>query len=204
MPDPSEQLIERAKGGDVRAFEQLVEHHIPRVRRFARSMCVDVVEADDIAQEALLKAYTSIRSYRFQSAFSTWLFRIVRNAFIDSIRSAQAKRRARTDGIERASQARAPAIERPDETLAQKEVREQLWQALRELPLEFRTAVVLFDVEGMSHEEIAVVEAVAVGTVKSRLSRGRRQLRAVLTKGPRPLLGNDAITDFVQREGTVP
>src|SRR6185295_18367133 len=117
-------------------------------------------DADDLAQEALLKAYVSLGSYRFQAAFSTWLYRVVRNVFIDRARQSTARRQA----IERASDSQeTPAIDpepRPDEALAQRELSAQLWEALRNLPLEFRTAIVLFDVEGLSHEEVAAVEGV--------------------------------------------
>jgi RNA polymerase sigma-70 factor (ECF subfamily) len=172
-------LIERAKSGDVRAFEQLIEHELPRVRRFARSMCADAADADDLAQEAMLKAYLSIGSYGFQSAFSTWLFRIARNAFIDGRRSAHGKRREHMQAID--PDAREAGVEtHPDYGLARAELRAQLWNALRQLPLEFRMTVVLFDVEGMSQEEVAAIENTAVGTIKSRLSRGRAQLRELL------------------------
>src|SRR5690349_17767363 len=88
-------LLERAKQGDLRAFEALLVEHVPRIRRFARAMCQNPADADDLAQDALLKAYLAVRSYRFQAAFSTWLYRVVRNAFLDHARAAGTKQRAR-------------------------------------------------------------------------------------------------------------
>ncbi|MDD9938619.1 MAG: RNA polymerase sigma factor [Myxococcales bacterium] len=198
-------LIERAKEGDVAAFERLIGDELPRVRRFARSICRNQAEADDLAQDALLKAYVSIRSYRFQATFSTWLFRIVRNAFIDYTRSAHGKRAARSQPI--GPELELPAHEqgRPDVSLARRELSAQLWGALQALPVEYRTAIVLFDVEGFSQEEVAAVEGVAVGTIKSRLSRGRRQLRGILEgQGLVPAAGNESGTDLVQHRSSSP
>jgi RNA polymerase sigma-70 factor (ECF subfamily) len=173
-------LIERAKQGDLRAFEQLLAEHVPRIRRFARSMCRDATDADDLAQDALLKAYLALGGYRFTSSFSTWLYRVVRNAFIDHARQEASRRRVAIEAAEPAHERETPETSPPDELLAKGELRAALWDALRALPLEYRTAVVLFDVEGLSHEEVAAVEGVALGTIKSRLSRGRVQLRALL------------------------
>jgi RNA polymerase sigma-70 factor (ECF subfamily) len=173
-------LIERAKQGDLRAFEQLLAEHLPRIRRFARSMARDSADADDLAQDALLKAYLALRSYRFSSAFSTWLYRVVRNTFIDHARQTASRTRAQAIAAEPEGDRATPETTPPDELLAQDQQRAALWDAVRALPLEYRTTVVLFDVEGLSHEEVAAVEGVAVGTVKSRLSRGRSQLRGLL------------------------
>lgn len=205
MPSPAEpsSLIARAKQGDVRAFEQLIAEHVPRVRRFARSMCADAAEADDLAQDALLKAYQSLGSYGFQSAFSTWLFRIVRNAFIDNRRSAHAKRRAHTDVLEGDGIADETS-DTPDTGLLRDELRAQLWDALRALPIEYRSTVLLFDVEGLSQEEVAAIEGVAVGTVKSRLSRGRAQLREALVQAGVDLGGNVQRPALVEPRRTTP
>ncbi|MDH5675051.1 MAG: sigma-70 family RNA polymerase sigma factor [Myxococcales bacterium] len=196
-------LIERAKAGDAAAFEQLVGEYQGTVRRMARALCRDWAEADDLAQDALVKAYVSIRSYRFQAAFSTWLFRIVRNAFIDRRRSAAYRHRPR-ESLETAlaSEGADPA-ESPDEVLAQSELAELLWRALESLRPEFARAVVLFDVEGFSQEELAAIEEVPVGTIKSRLSRARAQLRVLLqsTELGASLAGNEAPPGTVREEG---
>ena len=85
--DDLDALIARAQDGDVRAFEELLASHLPQVRRFARAFAVSEPDADDLAQEALIKAYKSLRLFRYQSAFSSWLYAIVRNAFLDAARS---------------------------------------------------------------------------------------------------------------------
>ena len=210
MPAPSHRpveqnaLIERAKQGDLRAFEQLLADHVPRIRRFARSMCKSSSDADDLAQDALLKAYLALRSYRFSAAFSTWLYRVVRNTFIDHARHELARQRAQAAAGALEAPVDAQQTTPPDEQLAQGELRAALWDAVRALPLEYRATVVLFDVEGLSHEEVAAVEGVAVGTVKSRLSRGRSQLRDLLRA--RGVLGdgNAPQVELVQSRRPVP
>ena len=201
--DPVE-LIERAKQGDLRAFEQLLAEHVPRVRRFARSMCANPADADDLAQDALLKAYLALGGYRFQAAFSTWLYRVVRNVFIDHARQAGTSRHALSRALGPADESAPDGTPMPDVLLARAELRAVVWDALRLLPLEFRTAIVLFDLEGLSHEEVAAVESVALGTVKSRLSRGRAQLRTLLRARGVLDAGNPRSSDLVQTRRPMP
>ncbi|SET49670.1 RNA polymerase sigma factor [Stigmatella erecta] len=180
MNDELRALILEAQDGSVRAFELLVASHLPRVRRFARAFAASDADVDDLAQEALVKVYKNLRSFRFQSAFQTWLYSVVRNAFYDASRSRVGREHAREAPLA-PEHAQAPSdAESADESLMRAQERDRLWRALRALPEEFRAAVVLFDVEGHSYEEVAAIEGVPVGTVKSRLSRGRTHLKALL------------------------
>jgi RNA polymerase sigma-70 factor (ECF subfamily) len=178
--DELDRLIEEAQDGDVRAFETLLADHLPQIRRFARGFAATPFDADDLAQEALLKVYKSLRLFRYQSAFSTWLYAVVRNVFLDATKSRAGRERSMEDSLQpghtRDLDGGAPA----DERLDREEERERLWRALRQVPPEFRTALVLFDIEGKSYDEVAAIENVPVGTVKSRLSRGRSHLRRLL------------------------
>lgn len=178
-----DELVERAQGGDVRAFETLVEAQLPRIRRFARAFAADEPDADDLAQDALVRVYRSIRSFRWQSAFSTWLFAVVRSTFLDAVRGRAGTRRALEErlGPEHGD---PEGGSRPDDALEAEQDRRRVWSALREVPSEFRSAVVLFDLEGLTYDEVAAIEGVAVGTVKSRLYRGRAHLRALLGREP--------------------
>ncbi|QSQ23299.1 sigma-70 family RNA polymerase sigma factor [Pyxidicoccus parkwayensis] len=186
MNDELRALITEAQDGSVRAFELLISSHMPQVRRFARAFATSEADVDDLAQEALVKVYKSLRSFRFQSSFKTWLYSVVRNAFFDATRSRAGRERTLEEPLE-VEHAHAPSGAVPaDEGIAQAEEKERLWRALRALPVEFRTAVVLFDVEGYSYDEVAAIEGVPVGTVKSRLSRGRTQLRTLLAGGQAP------------------
>ncbi|MCY1043667.1 sigma-70 family RNA polymerase sigma factor [Corallococcus sp. bb12-1] len=186
VTDALRALILEAQDGSVRAFELLIASHLPRVRRFARAFAASDADVDDLAQEALVKVYRSLRSFRFQSAFETWLYTVVRNAFYDATRSRAGRERSREEPLEQ-DHIRAPSnAESADEGLMRAQERDRLWRALRALPEEFRTAVVLFDVEGHTYEEVAAIEGVPVGTVKSRLSRGRAQLKVLLAGGQGP------------------
>jgi RNA polymerase sigma-70 factor (ECF subfamily) len=177
--DGLELLIRLAQGGDVPALETLVAAHLALVRRFARAFSASDVDADDLAQDALVRACRSLRSFRRDSSFSTWLFTLVRSAFLDAARGRAARARALEQPLAAADAERGGGV-RPDEAIERDDERRRLWRALRQVAPEFRVAVVLFDLEGRSHEEIAAIEGVAVGTVKSRLHRGRARLRRLL------------------------
>jgi RNA polymerase sigma-70 factor (ECF subfamily) len=184
-PTPLDELVERAQGGEVRAFELLVEAELPRIRRFARAFAASAHDADDLAQEALVRVYRRLRSFRWQSAFSTWLFAVVRSAFLDAAKGRAGTRRALEEPLEDRHREREGGS-RPDEALDAEEDRRRVWAALRQVPAEFRSAVVLFDIEGLTYDEVAAIESVSVGTVKSRLHRGRARLRELLGPAPVP------------------
>lgn len=173
-------LIAEAQDGSVRAFELLISAHLPQVRRFARAFARSDADADDLAQDALVKVYKSLRSFRFQSTFKTWLYALVRNVFLDAVRSRSGRERSLEDPLPEGHAQVPSGAESADEGLARAEERRRMWYALRGLPPEFRTVVVLFDVEGHTYEEVAAIENVPMGTVKSRLSRGRALLKELL------------------------
>ncbi len=179
-PHDLDVLIGRAQDGDVRAFEQLVSTHLGLVRRYARAFVDQEHDADDLAQEALLKAYRSLRQFRYQSSFGTWLYTVFRSVFLDSMRSRAGRERSLTVDLERRDDGEGEHAPAADELLAREQERRRVWRAIREVPVEFRTALVLFDIEGCSYDEVAAIEGVAVGTVKSRLSRGRAHLARLL------------------------
>ena len=178
----SDDLIKCAQTGDARAFETLVETHIPRLRRFARSFAKSDADADDLAQEALIKVYRSLRGYRFESSFSTWLYRVTKNCFMDAQRSAGTRERTSAAAAEGAGsgQAAQSLATAPDVLLLRAEERARLWTAIAGISTEFRTVLVLCDVEGFGVGEVAAIEKLPEGTVKSRLHRGRSQLARLL------------------------
>ena len=213
--EEAEELVRRAQQGDVSAFERLIGGHIALVRRFARAFARSHEAAADLAQDALLKVYRSIGGYRFQSSFSTWLYAIVRNVYLDDARSRAGRDRAAerpldTSGLDLDPMADPDAV-RADRRLEREELRRLVWAALGEVPADFRATLLLYDIEGLSYEEIAVIENAPLGTVKSRLSRGREHLRRVLggeDPGPEAFeereAGNPAATRLVRRKRTEP
>lgn len=171
-------LVRRAQAGDVAAFEQLAAGHYRSLLSFARGLAGNPAEAADVAQEALLKAFKRMRSYRFEAPFRAWLFQIARRAFLDRSRQraawARQEREYAADGADR------PAD--PEAALRAQQEARGVRRALDRIDPDFREVVVLFDLEGLSYREIADICEVPLGTVKSRLCRGREALRQELLR----------------------
>jgi RNA polymerase sigma-70 factor, ECF subfamily len=174
----------------VAAFEPLVEKYRQRVWRLAYNLLRDREEAWDVSQEAFIRAYQALPSFRGQSAFYTWLYRIVMNVAADRARSRGA--RGRAFGTERVPEEdwdrvlpdQNPGDEAPDAKAARLEQRQKIVQALDTLPEHHRKIVVLSDLEGLSYREIAETLEIPMGTVMSRLHNARKRLRDAL----KPLL----------------
>ena len=169
MEDPDAPLVARARLGDRRAFEQLVERHQHRLLTLAARTLGSADEAADAVQEAFIRAWLALPRFRGGSLFSTWLYRIGLNAAHDQ------RLKRRTEPLD---EQREPADHR-DSFLAS-ELSSALQAALNELEEDYRTAVVLYDVLGCSYTEIAELTDVAEGTVKSRIFRGRSRLAELL------------------------
>ena len=176
-------LIQRCIAGDASAFEPLVEKYRQRVWRLAYQVLHDREEAWDVAQEAFVRAFHSLPSFRGQSAFYTWLFRITVNVATDRHRQRGAQ--ARAFGPERVTEeewARTTPDPGggPEQQAARKEQRERIRRALDALPPKARTIIMLSDVEGLSYREIAEVLNCPIGTVMSRLHNARKRLKGLL------------------------
>jgi RNA polymerase sigma-70 factor, ECF subfamily len=179
-------LIEKCRAGDVAAFEPLVEKYRQRVWRLAYNVLRDREEAWDVAQEAFIKAYQALPSFRGQSAFYTWLYRIAMNVAADRARSRAAQGRAfGTERVpeedwERVITDPNPAEASPADTAARREERQKIMQALDQLSEDHRRIIMLGDLEGLSYREIAETLEIPMGTVMSRLHNARKRLRDVL------------------------
>jgi RNA polymerase sigma-70 factor (ECF subfamily) len=178
-------LINDAKKGDLESFNRLVMAYQDVVYTQAYRMMGEQAAAEDASQEAFISAYRSVHSYRGGS-FKAWLLRIVTNACYDELRRRQ--RRPTTplesldsDGEEIESGAwMADPTGTPEDSVQRAELNYAIQHCLDELPIEFRSAIVLVDVQGMDYVEASVVIGTPIGTVKSRLSRARQRLRNCL------------------------
>ena len=179
--DADLELVGKARDGDVEAFEALVQRHQHRLVHFARLMVSNPSDAEDVAQETLLRAYRSLGQFRGQSAFRTWLYQIATNV----ARTHLAKRRDRNEVQEPEPEARTTGGARREPASAENLERrviahDQLRRALADLPDDWREAVVLRDIEGLDYKEIAELLDIPMGTVESRIFRGRQRLKAGL------------------------
>jgi RNA polymerase sigma-70 factor (ECF subfamily) len=181
--DPADEraLIARARTGDESAFAQLVTEHSARVFGALRRFGLDPQEADEVAQEVFLRAWRGLPRFEERSRFSTWLYRIAFNEAQRRLaRRPPPAARSRRDDEDAISALPAATAAGPDARTLAREFELMLERALAELPPELRDAVVLRDLEGLSTEEAAMVAGVRQAAFKSRLHRGRMQLRALL------------------------
>jgi RNA polymerase sigma-70 factor (ECF subfamily) len=179
-----ELLVERAKRGDVQAFEQLISQYEKKVFNTAYRLTGNYEDAADVAQEAFLRAYSSIPEFRGDSSFATWLFRIVHNACLDELRKRKRQRAssldetvAGEDGEMDRQLAVADASDGPEQALERVEVQRTVQESISALDEEYRIVVVMRDIQGYSYNEIAAALGINLGTVKSRLNRARNALK---------------------------
>ena len=177
-------LIQRCAAGDEAAFAELVADHQRMVVQLALNLLGDRDEALDLSQEVFLRVFRTIGRFRGQSALKTWIYRIAINQARNRHRTWRRRHRADQVSLEAHvathGDFRSGVESGPDRVLAQKELAARLKSALDGLPFDQRTAIVLREVDGLSYEEIAYSLGVAVGTVKSRLTRARHTLRIEL------------------------
>ncbi|MGC1618007.1 MAG: sigma-70 family RNA polymerase sigma factor [Candidatus Acidiferrum sp.] len=186
------ELVSELQAGSETAFDWLVTHYHAPVYNLILSMLGDTSDAADGSQEVFLKAFRGIRKFRQGSSLKTWLYRIAIREALNHKRWFK-RHLQKNISIDAAPEEGHASIEiedlsaTPFEQLASREIQVAVQHALQEVPDVFRTAVILRDLEGLSYEEVAEVLECSVGTVKSRILRGRRALRQVLE----PLLGEN-------------
>lgn len=188
--DPNEEdqrLVSMAQNGDLDAFNQIVERHQRAVYATCLRMLRDPQLAEDATQDAFVRAWSAIASFR-GGIVRPWLLRIATNRTYDILRSRARRPAQSLDAqpyeIEPDWSTQVPASEHPEEFSTRGELSDLLQAALSSLPEDQRLAIVLSDVQGYGYDEIAEVMDIAVGTVKSRISRGRSRLREYLQQAP--------------------
>ena len=185
-----QQLVERAQRGDKRAFDLLVSKYQRKLARLLSRFIRDSTEVEDVTQEAFIKAYRALPTFRGDSAFYTWFYRIGINTAKNYLVALGRRPPTTTnidseeaEGFEDGNQLRD--LNTPEDELASKQVAETVNQTLGELPEELKTAITLREIEGLSYEDIANIMNCPIGTVRSRIFRAREAIAAKL----RPLLG---------------
>lgn len=184
-----QQLVERAQRGDKQAFGLLVSKYQRKLARLLSRLIRDPAEVEDVAQEAFIKAYRALPSFRGESAFYTWLYRIgintAKNYLVSQGRRAPTTTEFDSEEAETFDDGdQLRDINTPERMLQSKQIGETVNSAMEALPEELRTAIVLREIEGLSYEEIASIMECPIGTVRSRIFRAREAIADKL----RPLL----------------
>ena len=167
MREPEPEVVRRARAGDLEAFEELVRAHQADVYRLALHLVRDRETAEDVTQEAFVRAFRSLPRFRGTSKFSTWLYRIARNSAVDAIRRRERRRR-----LER--------VTSEEQAVADPSLRAAVGAAIDGLPHELKEAFTLIEVFGLSYVETSRVLGVLPGTLKSRMHRARKLLMRAL------------------------
>lgn len=174
------ELVQRAQAGDATAMNALLETHYDRVRAVCRRVAGPGPDADDAAQEALIRIVRGIRSFDGRSSFATWAYRIATNTTLDELRKRRRRPQLHVVRGEANEPAPEPVDPRAEGAVTASADRLALDAALADLPEEFRAPIVLRDVGDLDYGEIAEALGVPLGTVKSRIARGRRMLAEAL------------------------
>ncbi|MCL6567127.1 MAG: sigma-70 family RNA polymerase sigma factor [Acidobacteriia bacterium] len=179
------EFVTELQAGSATAFDWLVTHYHAPVYNLVYSILGDAADAADVTQEVFLKAYRGIQGFRGGSSLKTWLYRIGVREALNHRRWWRRHLRWQTSMDDPNPDGRQPAepeatAATPFDSLATREVQQAVRRALAQLPESYRSAVILRDLEGFAYEEIAELLDISVGTVKSRILRGRRRLRELL------------------------
>ncbi|KZY98584.1 MULTISPECIES: RNA polymerase sigma factor RpoE [Thalassolituus] len=192
QPASDQQLVARVQKGDRRAFDLLVVKYQHRILSLVGRFVSDHAEAQDVTQEAFIKAYRALPSFRGDSQFYTWMYRIAvntaKNHLISRGRKTPTQDIDLDDAAYFADEANMKDVETPDGLLQRDQLRKVVFDAIEDLPDELRRAVTLRELEGLSYEEIAEAMNCPIGTVRSRIFRAREAIE----KKMRPLLSATA------------
>jgi len=177
-------LIEAFKAGDEAAFTQLVKKYQQQVFNLLFHYAGRKEDIEDLAQEVFIKVYTHLATFETRAAFRTWLYRIAINVSIDHARKRKLRQMLSLDGLTEWARERVAfknaQMPSPQIAAEQNDLEKYVQRGLEQLPEDFRKALVLRDMEGLEYDEIAKITGWSLGTVKSRLFRGRQRLREFL------------------------
>lgn len=184
-------LVQRVQSGEVGAFDQLIKKYRERVYSVIYNMTANREDAADLTQEAFIKAFQSINRFQGQSSFFTWLYRIAVNSTLTHLRKSKLRTFFSFEKINEEDKSSEVLNQLTDKKGADREVyvkelQEKLNEAMQKLSIKHRTVVTLFEIDGLSHEEIAEVMDCSVGTVRSRLHYAKQLLQSELQSYLRP------------------
>ncbi|MCD8391374.1 MAG: sigma-70 family RNA polymerase sigma factor [Firmicutes bacterium] len=186
MPDIGIDVIKRCKNGDRQAFNEIFTQYQTQVVNMSYSLLSNREDALDAAQEVFVRVYRGIGGFKEKSSFSTWLYRITTNVCSDFLRKRQRSINALSISVNADEDDRDTDIPdnspTPEEHAELNERQKALYAALGELKEEYRIVITLFDIEGLSYEEISQITKAPIGTIKSRLNRARSALKKILTE----------------------
>lgn len=181
-----ERLVRAFAAGDAAAFDALVVRYKDMVYTMCSYLLGDADEAADQAQETFVKVYRSLKTFRFESSFSTWLYTIALNTCRNRLKSLSYRLRRKTVSLDDTDETGRAVMQiadescRPSGELEKKELMNHVRQAIAGLSVDHRTVIVLCDIKGLTYEEICRITGRDMGTVKSRISRARNELKARL------------------------
>ncbi len=186
MFDKEQKLIKKCMDGNLKAFDELIEKYEKTAYNIALRMLKNPEDAMDVSQEAFIKIFKSIKTFNFESAFSTWLYRIVTNTCLDFLR----KKNTNVYSIDNPIQTEDGEIERdfpddsntPEELYEKKLTKELVNNAIEKLDENHKAVIILRDIQGFSYEEISNILDCSIGTVKSRINRARNNLKEIIIK----------------------
>jgi RNA polymerase sigma-70 factor (ECF subfamily) len=184
-PDPDAAFVRAVQGGDMAAFDQLVIKHKDKLFNMVYWVLGDYQEANDCAQEIFIKVFKGIKKFRFQSSFSTWLYRIAINTCKNKLKSSAYRWKKRTVPLENPDSSKEGSVSyeiqngspSPANELEKKEKIMRIRKAVKSLPQDQNRVIVLRDIQGLTYQEIADITGLNLGTVKSKLSRARMELK---------------------------
>jgi len=173
-----ERIIEECLEGKEGAWKMLVDSYSKRVFNMAYQFAGSYEEAEDLTQEIFIKLYNSLPKYDLEKNFSAWFFTLARNYMIDNYRKTKWEKKTRDEFNEHLLS--SDAFDSPENGMVREETKKIIWESLNRLSPEIRMAVILRDIQGKKYEEIAEIINLPLGTVKSRVNRGRLQLAKIL------------------------
>jgi RNA polymerase sigma factor (sigma-70 family) len=181
------ELVGRSANKDTQAFEELVRRYYPKIRQLVQRMTRNADDAADVTQDIFVKAYLALPGFKGDSSFYTWIYRIAVNHTLNFLKKRALRSAASMDDTDQGIERRTEYIERagawtPDREVTVSEIQDKLNAALAKLSEKHRTVVVLHDIQGVPHEEIAKMLRCSAGTVRSRLFYARKQLQKELAE----------------------